>query len=108
MSSRRRRRRLRQRKQQLSVERILLWSDYEFEQTGHWPRCNDGQVYYDRNERWGSINSALRSGLRGLPGGSSLAKLLAAERGVRNRRDLPPLLEEEIAQWARAHHARTG
>jgi len=45
---------------------------------------------------WRQIDNALRLGLRGLPGGSSLAQLLAHRRGYRNVRALPPLTEELI------------
>src|SRR5262249_58060632 len=51
---------------------------------------------------------ALRQGLRGLLGDSSLAQLLAARRGVRNVQALPPLTEGQIVAWALAHHDRTG
>ena len=50
----------------------------------------------------------MRQGGRGLAGGSSLAQLLARERGVRNRGDLPALTERQIATWAQAYHRRTG
>src|SRR5439155_668295 len=38
---------------------------------------------------------------------SSLAKLLAGQRGVRNVRDLPPLMEDDILCWADVHHRQT-
>src|SRR5262249_39409656 len=47
-------------------------------------------------------------GLRSLPPGSSLPRLLAHHRGVRNRKGLPPFTEEQILQWADAFHERTG
>jgi hypothetical protein len=47
---------------------------------------------------------ALRLGLRGLPGGSSLARLLDEQRRVRNVKNLPPLTEEQILAWADEHH----
>jgi hypothetical protein len=59
-------------------------------------------------ETWLAINKALYSGGRGLRGGSSLAQLLARERKVRNRADLPPLTEAQIRRWAEAHRRRTG
>jgi hypothetical protein len=59
-------------------------------------------------ERWSAVNSALQKGLRGLPGGSSLARLLAARRGVRNRKGLPPLTVPQVLRWADAYHRRTG
>src|SRR5436309_357023 len=49
-----------------------------------------------------------RRGLRGLPGGSSLARLLAERRGVRNHLALPKMTIAGILAWADAHHARTG
>jgi hypothetical protein len=51
---------------------------------------------------------ALVNGGRGLAGKSSLARLLAAERGVRNRMDLPRLTRKQILAWAVAHRHSTG
>jgi hypothetical protein len=59
-------------------------------------------------EDWAAIDDALRQGHRGLPGGNSLAKLLARYRGVRNPAALPPLTEDEIRRWAALHAERTG
>jgi hypothetical protein len=47
-------------------------------------------------------------GNRGLPGGSSLARLVAEKRQVPNRRLLPRLTEVCILAWADAHRRRTG
>ena len=46
--------------------------------------------------------------MRGLPGGSSLACLLAQRRGVRNPRTAPPLSEARVLAWADTFHDRTG
>ena len=54
------------------------------------------------------MDTALRLGLRGLAPGSSLARLLGERRGVRNRKRLPPLTEEQVLAWADAHHEGTG
>ena len=59
-------------------------------------------------ESWPAINTALQQGLRGMPGGSSLVKLLEKKRGVRNKGNLPSLTEEQIMEWADAHRARDG
>jgi hypothetical protein len=59
-------------------------------------------------ENWNNLDQALRDGSRGLPGGDSLAKLLARRRGARNKSALPRLSEARILTWARAHHRRTG
>lgn len=54
------------------------------------------------------MDTALRSGIRGLPGGSSLPQVLAEHRGVRIFADLPPLSVEQILAWADAFHERAG
>jgi hypothetical protein len=56
---------------------------------------------------WRNTDRALRDGLRGLEGGSSLARLLDAERGGRNVHDLPTLTDAGILRWAREHRNRT-
>jgi hypothetical protein len=92
----------------LTIEQVLAWADYEFRMTGRWPRCVGGPLLADRSEKWRNIDQALRAGGRGLPRGSSLARLLAERRGARNLGALPPLTEELILAWADAWHARTG
>jgi hypothetical protein len=59
-------------------------------------------------ESWNAISVALAKGLRGLPAGSSLARLLAERRGARNRKGLPRLTIEQIRTWADGHRAATG
>ena len=58
-------------------------------------------------EAWGKIDAVLRLGRRGLPGGSSLARLLEKRRGVvpfvQIRLTIP-----QILAWADVHHNRTG
>jgi hypothetical protein len=92
----------------LAVEQILHWADAHHGRTGVWPQLDSGELLDAAGETWNAVDRALRRGGRGLPGGSSLARLLAAERGVRNRSVLPRLSEAQIHSWARAHHARTG
>jgi hypothetical protein len=64
--------------------------------TGDWPHRESGQIPGSLGEKWRRVDNALVYGLRGLPGGSSLAQLLAERRGVRNIRRLPRLTEEQI------------
>jgi hypothetical protein len=92
----------------LTIEQVLAWADHEYRLTGRWPRTIGGPLLADRSEKWRNIDQALRAGGRGLPGGSSLARLLAEHRGARNLGALPPLTEELILAWADAWHARTG
>ncbi len=93
----------------LSVEQILTWADAHHERTGEWPRMETGgPVFEAPQETWLAIDQALKQGGRGLPGGNSLARLLAAERNVPNRHKLPRFHGKEILAWAVAHHERTG
>jgi hypothetical protein len=99
---------LRPKRPPLTIKQILAWADAHHARRGKWPHMDSGHVRDNLNEKWHNISSALRMGLRGLEGGSSLAKLLAKQRGVRNVRELPPLSEALIMKWADAHYARTG
>jgi hypothetical protein len=92
----------------LSKRKIIAWADAYHERTGEWPNESDGAVTDAPGENWVSIDDALRRGRRNLQAGSSLARLLAKKRGVRNIADLPPLTEQEILQWADLHFQRTG
>ena len=101
-------RRNRKRLPKLSASQILKWADRWHRRTGQWPLLRSGPIPEAAGETWHGVDSALRSGLRGLPGGSSLAQLLAQRRGMRNRRALPRLSDAQILVWADAWHARTG
>lgn len=92
----------------LTEDQILAWADTHHELKGTWPRKNSGMVPGSLTQRWSAIDSALRQGHRGLRGGSSLARLLAALRGVRNKKGLPPLKVPQILQWLDKYHATHG
>jgi hypothetical protein len=91
----------------LTIEQILKWADAHHQKTGEWPNQKSGEVQGAPGEKWGNIHGALYKGLRGMPGGSSLAMLLTAKRGVRNVQALPPLTIKQILKWADAHHQKT-
>jgi len=55
-----------------------------------WPNENRGPIIGTRGEVWQNVNQALREGGRGLPGGDTLAALLARRLGVRNLANVPP------------------
>jgi hypothetical protein len=76
---------------QLTVELILQWADEHRLRTGRWPKQNSGPVAGTNGLTWNAINSDLLRGYRSLPGGTPLAKLLAEQRGARNRANLPLL-----------------
>ena len=69
----------------LTEEKICRWAAAHCRQTEGWPNENSGPVQAAPGETWGNVNAALRDGLRGLPGGETLAQLLARRLGVRNR-----------------------
>jgi hypothetical protein len=54
------------------------------------------------------LDRALRVGLRGLPGGSSLAELLNQRKGVRHHLARPSFTLDNILQWADSHEQRHG
>src|SRR5665213_726271 len=93
---------------ELTIKQILKWVDEHHQNTGKWPTRNSGDVLGASDEKWANINGALSKGLRGLPKDSSLAKLLAEKRGVRNRMALPDLSVKQILQWADTHYQNTG
>jgi hypothetical protein len=92
----------------LSAGQILLWADAYFARHGRWPQVLSGPLEDAPGETWSALNAALEQGARTLPGGSSLAKLLAEHRGARNRRGLPKLTEPQVLAWADAYQARHG
>ena len=87
-----------QRKPPLHVARLLAWADDHLEQTGKYPHAESGPVLAAPAEDWGAINQALLGGLRGLPGGDSVARLLQRERGRPHRLD-QARLTEAIRAW---------
>jgi phage-related protein len=92
----------------LSVKQILGWADAYYDRTGRWPRHGGETIPNTGGETWDSVNHALMNGRRGLPGGGSLADLLAEHRGVRNTGNLPPLTVRQVLEWADEHRKRTG
>jgi hypothetical protein len=92
----------------LTVDRILAWADEHRRCTGRWPSAVAGPVAGAPGENWRNLNEALVQGYRGLPGGSSLARLLAERRGRPRRTVGPPLTVGQILGWAEQHLRRTG
>lgn len=92
----------------LHVQQVLAWADEHFARTGNWPRKEGGRVHGAPDEKWQNIDQALRTGLRGFPGGWSLPQLLAEYRGARNHSRPPRLTIKKILAWADAHRRSTG
>ena len=65
----------------LTTEQILAWADKHKQATGELPRMRSGRIR-GTDETWAGINHALRIGYRGLPGGTTLVRLLAEHRRI--------------------------
>jgi hypothetical protein len=92
----------------LTVATVLAWADAHRRCTSRWPHARSGPVAGVPGQTWGAVNRALARGGRGLPGGSSLARLLEERRGRRNQHHGPPLDAGQILRWADSHFRRTG
>ena len=92
----------------LTIQIILEWADAYHARTGEWPKAGHKRIPGMVGLDWRAVENALRLGLRGLPGGSSLAKVLAGHRAVRNVKNLAPLTEELILSWADEHYQKMG
>jgi hypothetical protein len=92
----------------LTVDQIKAWAEAHHTRTGSWPTAHSGKIHDAPGESWSAVHSALTSGLRGLPGGDSLARLLERECGRRNPAEVPRLTLVGIRRWVVQHHERTG
>jgi hypothetical protein len=95
----------------LSTEQILAWTDAHHERTGRWPSQLSGPIPESSGETWLRVDWALRAGSRGVPGSSSLARMLELHRSISRARRFvrqPPLSNEQILAWADLHFQRTG
>src|SRR2546430_7160923 len=81
---------------ELTEEQILAWADSYHKRHGRWPTEPARPIPRSAHETCSGVDQALRVGLRGLPAGSSLARLLAARRDYRP----PPLTIKQILAWA--------
>jgi hypothetical protein len=95
-------------KSALTVEQILAWADAFHEAHGRWPSKWDEPGAPGPDERWERIDHALREGLRGLLGGTTLAWLLLEHRKARAPHRPAELSIDRILEWADAHRAATG
>jgi hypothetical protein len=70
----------------LSVGRVLAWARAYRARWGRWPTTASGVVAESPDTTWMAVNAALRQGSRGLPGVSSLARLLRGYSQARRGR----------------------
>lgn len=65
----------------LSIAQVLRWAKAHRRRTGDWPNVKSGTVVGADRLTWPTLDAALRRGWRGLPGGTSLARLLEKHGG---------------------------
>ena len=92
----------------LTIPQILAWADAHHQRTGNWPAASSGSIRDAPGETWRAVHSALCGGLRGFPGGSTLAALLVEHRGKRSKGYAPSLSVLMILVWADAFRPVTG
>jgi hypothetical protein len=90
------------------IDAILQWADEYHAKNGRWPTVKSGAIPGAPGETWIKVSTALSSGIRGLPGGSSLAKLLMEHRGARYDAHRPPLDPATIRKWAARFEKENG
>ena len=95
------------RRRPIRIEEILDWANAHQAKHGVWPTAYSGAIP-GSGRTWLAIDSALRRGCCGLPGGTSLSKLLAQKRGAPAGRRPPNLSEEQVLAWADAYFAVQG
>jgi hypothetical protein len=92
----------------LTEDGIAAWAKAFFDCHGTWPNDWSGPISEAAGECWRNVGAALMLGRRGLPGGDSLAKLIARRFQVRTLSVTPKLTTAKILMFADEHHAATG
>jgi hypothetical protein len=87
---------------------ILRWADAYYARHGRWPTQLSGVIPEADGETWSTVDTALRVGLRGCDGGSSLSKLLDEWRRKREFPRYPRLTVDQILEWADEYFATRG
>src|SRR5205085_5078827 len=95
--------RVRSKRSPLTVDLILRWAKAHFRRTGRWPSEVSGPIPGSGGETWKGIDFALRLGRRGLPGGASVAKLLADKGWKTHLHAQRELTCARILRWADVH-----
>jgi hypothetical protein len=92
----------------LTEERIVRLATAHFRRTGRWPTYESGPIEEVPGETWNAISNALRHGLRGLRGGTTLSDFLQSHDLQRNRLRLPTFTVKQVLAWAEAYYQRHG
>jgi hypothetical protein len=86
----------------------LQFADAWRQEHGSYPTSHSGKVREGSADTWTGYDLALRLGLRGLSGGTSLAKLLRQNRNAPRVLTRKKHTVEQILSWADAWRERTG
>jgi hypothetical protein len=62
----------------LTIKAIVTWAKAHHRRTGRWPTQKSGSIPEANGTTWQAVELALRRGYRGLPGDSSLSRVLRA------------------------------
>jgi hypothetical protein len=65
---------------QLNADQIMTWGNAYRRRRGVFPNRSEGPITGTNGLKWSTVDSALKRGSRGLPGGSSLAMLFGDRR----------------------------
>jgi hypothetical protein len=94
---------------EVTVADILTWADAFRQAKGQWPNEASGPVEGAPEAiTWHTIGQCLRTGGRGLPGGTTLRRLLTQHRGGPQDDRSPLLIIEQVLAWADSYHAAHG
>jgi hypothetical protein len=83
----------------LNPEDILVWAEAHARRCGEWPHQHSGPIPEVRGLNWKGVDHALATGLRGLPGGTSLRRLVRRHRNLMLRS--PAGLRGRVAEYLR-------
>ncbi len=64
----------------IDMKKVMSWARAYRKKTGIWPHLGSGEIPGSGGYRWGLVDMALRFGRRGLPGGTSLARLFGHKK----------------------------
>jgi hypothetical protein len=92
----------------LALETVQAWAEAHRQVHGLWPSATSGPVAGAPGEDWATIDEALKYGRRGLPGGTTLARLFGPSLDPTLRRDRPKLSLDQVLAWGDAYHTANG
>jgi hypothetical protein len=80
----------------LTEGRIITWARAHRRQFGRWPTEDAGPIPGTRGEVWSNLAAALSQGVRGLPAGDTLARLLSRHREKSDKNGVFPRRQNTV------------